>query len=339
MVLTREDLINIKEAIGVDSISKSIVTLTETVNSRIDNLETKLVTDLQKINHSIKELEKSNVHQAKDIVDNAVKINESIKSLATHTKEILSNSNKIEKVDKMSTANTLEIHAQKVKFDTEVQKIAGDKHTLDETNTGQDNKIVDNKDNIDWMMNRIEMMERALYSGLQHSRKFNVEIDGIPTCIGDIDQKKEVKKLEVAAVKIFNAVGVLVTSDDIDAIHRLPTKFGIKPTIVRLKSRKTQALIMENKHKLKNLKDLNIDIAGLHDDSSIYVKASLCPYYKSLAYNCRLLKKNNLVAGVEVTDEGIVKLNIGEARNPRYIKIKHESELQDRFENFDKFSF
>jgi len=83
---------------------------------------------------------------------------------------------------------------------------------------------------------------------------------------------------------------------------------------------------MENKKKLKNLKDMNIDIPGLHEDSSIYIKASLCPYYKSLAYNCRLLKKDNLISGVLVSDDGIVKINIGDVQNPRFIKIKHESE-------------
>ena len=124
---------------------------------------------------------------------------------------------------------------------------------------------------------------------MQHGRLSNIEIDGIPANIGD-----DRKQLEVAAIKILNAINVRCSPEDIESIHRLPAKTGIKPTIIKFLSRKTAENSLENKGKLKHLKDLNIDINGLNDDSHIYLRPSLSPYYRKIAYNCRILKRHQL---------------------------------------------
>ena len=97
---------------------------------------------------------------------------------------------------------------------------------------------------IDSQAEKIVRLEKDLYNGLQHNRKWNVEIDGIPTDVGD-----EEEKLEEAVIKISTAIGVRITRDAIEACHRLPTRRsgGPKPTIVRFASRKIVGNIMKNK--------------------------------------------------------------------------------------------
>ena len=178
---------------------------------------------------------------------------------------------------------------------------------------------------------RIVNLERAVHGGLQHDRKFNVEIDGIPANIGD-----DPVQLEEAVLVLFEALNISCDSGDIDAIHRLPSNKGIKPTIVRLRSRKTVEEIHANKNKLKNLSDLNVDIAGLQDDSQIYIRPSLCPYFRKLAYNCRQLKRGNLIKNTFVGDDGVIKIKLND---DKYIKITHETDLTNLFQDFAGFTF
>jgi hypothetical protein len=174
-------------------------------------------------------------------------------------------------------------------------------------------------------------MEYACHRSQQNSRKFNVEFDGIPTEVGD-----EPEKLEEAVLKLLGKMDVPCESQDIDAIHRLPSKTGIKGTIVRLQRRKLRDEILKNKMKLKDLKHCNLDIAGLKGDSAIYVKPNLCPYYKTLAFNCRQLKKNGLINGTSVDDDGTVKIK---TLDNKVEKIQHETKLRRLFPEFRWFRF
>ena len=97
---------------------------------------------------------------------------------------------------------------------------------------------------------KIVSLEQTVHINLQHERLNNVEIDGIPMNVGEKSDQ-----LEEAALKIFKAINVNVSSGDIQAIHRLPAKEGsIKPTIIQFVSRKTVSDIFENRKKLKNFK-------------------------------------------------------------------------------------
>ena len=94
--------------------------------------------------------------------------------------------------------------------------------------------------------------------------------------------------------------------------------------------------IHKNKHKLKDLQSLELDISGLTGSSKIYIKPSLSPFFKNLAYNCRLLKKDELIQKILTEDDGTLKIKT--LRN-EYIKIKHSSDLTNRFKEFEKFKF
>ena len=63
---------------------------------------------------------------------------------------------------------------------------------------------------------------------------------------------------------------------------------------------------------------------------SLYISNNLCPYYKSLAYQCRALKRLNLIDSVNVQDGKIIIIFRGRS----YI-INHETELLNMFPKID----
>ena len=98
---------------------------------------------------------------------------------------------------------------------------------------------------------------------------------------------------------------------------------------------KTVDRINKVKRNLKNIKLLNLKLKGLRDDSIIFINPSLCPYYKQLAFNCRLLKRNKLILSVFTNDDGTIKVKL---LNNSYLKITHVNDLVENFHGFN-FSF
>ena len=185
-------------------------------------------------------------------------------------------------------------------------------------------------DFIDQQTKRIVSLEKSCHQGLQHNRAWNLEIDGIPENIGD-----DPDQLEDAVLQIFNAINVDVTEGDIDTIHRLNSKRKPKPTNIRFISRKTVRDIHANKSKLRNLENLGLQIPGLTDGSQVFIRASQCPYFSNLAYNCRLLKRNNFIKTVFIDKEGRIQIKLV---TDEKVKITHEVDLLERFPTF-KFEF
>ena len=179
---------------------------------------------------------------------------------------------------------------------------------------------------------KIESIEMACNRGLQHGRRYNVEIDGIPVNVGD-----DPEQLEEAALKIFNAINADINDYDIDTIHRLPSKHSPKPTIIRFVSRKSVREIHENKSKLRDLRFLDIDIPGLTDQSRLFIRASQCSFYKNLAFNCRMLKRSGEIAKIYTFVDG--KLSILKPDSRNWIKVDHQSTLTSNFPNFQGFKF
>ena len=179
---------------------------------------------------------------------------------------------------------------------------------------------------------KIARLEKSSHGGLQHGRGWNVEIDGIPLNVGD-----NPGQLQEAALKIFAGINVNVENYDIDTIHRLPSRNEeAKPTIVRFHSRKLVRALHENKNKLKNLNDLGIDIAGLNNDSKIYIRASQCPYFKNLSYNCRVLRRNGLIDKVNIGKDGSITIK---TLDGNFTKVTHEDILREKFPDFQDFNF
>ena len=244
----------ISNADKFNEIIKSIKDLGESMTTRIDNLENRLTGDYVRLESKIVE-EIGNVRS--DL------------------------SKEIQTIQKACATNTNVIEDNKKEVDLKMQ-------SLSEENTRLTKAVSKLEMDAELSVKKMIHLERTVNGGLQHGRKWNIELDGIPNEVGD-----EPTDLENAVVKILTGMNVFCEADDIQAIHRLPNKTGAtKSTIVRFNSRKTSESALSNKMKLKNLKDMQLDIPGLKDDSQIYIRPSLCPYYRTLQYNGRLLKKH-----------------------------------------------
>ena len=135
-----------------------------------------------------------------------------------------------------------------------------------------------------------------------------------------------------------DVINVEIQPSEIDTIPRLPSSRNDapKPVIIRFRSRKDVRDIHVNKSKLKNLSDLNIDIPGITEHSRIYIRPSLCTYYKNLAYNCRVLKRSEMIERVIIANDGKISIK---ALDGSYLKIEHQTDLQNKFPRFQRFSF
>lgn len=180
---------------------------------------------------------------------------------------------------------------------------------------------------------KIVSLEKQCHRGLQHGRGWNIEIDGIPREVGE-----EPLELKKALCDIFEVFNIDVSEDEIEAIHRLPSRLTCKPVIARFYSRESVNEIHQKKNRLRNLADrvADIDVHGVDENTQIFIRASQCSYYAMLSYNCRVLKRKKLISGVSVSNDGRVSIKL---ENGTFVKIDHESTLMQHFPNFDGFSF
>ena len=240
-----------------------------------------------------------------------------------------------EDIDELKQTDAQILHSFNVFKEESNGKVDVLQKELDETKTKmatQYNELILAAGVIAEQQTKIVSLEKECHRGLQHGRGFNVEIDGIPKNIGD-----DPDQLEAAALKIFAAINVDVNDYDIDTIHRLPSKKEPKTTIVRFVSRKTVRSIHLNKSKLKDLKDLDLDIAGITEESRVYIKASQCSYVKNLAFNCRKLKRAGLLSKIITGKDGRITIILNDGNS--YVQVNHESVLKTHFPEFEGFDF
>ena len=169
---------------------------------------------------------------------------------------------------------------------------------------------------------RLNLTESDTYSLQQYSRRNNIEISGIPETVTDND-------LEQKVIEILDCIDVNVDSRDIETCHRLPSKTSPKTTIIKFVNRKVCEEAHPNKKKLDSCDKSSI---GISDDVKIYINENLCPYYKKLAWKCRVLRREKVVIN-NWTRNGIVHIRISEG--DKYKKIFHESDLTALFPDFE----
>ena len=170
---------------------------------------------------------------------------------------------------------------------------------------------------------RLVKVERTMNLNQQNSRKNNLEIHGLPDNIQQTNLKSQI-------VKIVNALDIRCGEDDIEACHRLKSKFSPKPTIIRAR-RNLLEKIVDKRKEVNNI----VTAVGLPQDTKIYVTNNLCPHMKSLAYECRLLKQKNRIKDTW-SFNGVLKIK---RLNDDIIKISHEVDLFKLFPDFVDFSF
>ena len=247
-----------------------------------------------------------------------------------------------ERIDESNRDITTEIRSLEERVFSEIQK-------LQVTQVQQERAINYNKESTEGEIGRLRQdlqtqrdvikdrddqivrLERACHAGLQHNRGWNIEIDGIPSNVGE-----DPIQLERAVIHICNKINVMANEYDIDTAHRLPSEKSPKTTIVRFATRKVVRDLHLNKSKLKNLDDLDLEIPGLNADSKIFIRANQSPYIKNLAFNCRRLKRSNQIAQVITGKDGRLTVK---TLDGNYIKIGHEQDLRVNFPHYDNFSF
>ena len=205
------------------------------------------------------------------------------------------------------------------------EKTFNDLREADETLKSQ---ITEKDEQLSTLTSRLSQLERRAAHNEQHGRRWNIEIDGIPNSVSDAD-------LEPIVLDILESIGVHCDSTDIEAAHRLPAKprTESKPVIVRFCNRKTVDLCWSNKSRLKSIDTFSI--RGI-ENAKIFFNPSLCTYYKELAYNCRLLKKEGQITKVKTDDNGVISIVLLSGAT---MKIKHHLDLKEKFEGFKSFTF
>ena len=152
----------------------------------------------------------------------------------------------------------------------------------------------------------------------QYSHRNNVETSGIPQSVND-------NQLEEKVVNILKATDVNITTNEIEACHRLGKKN--KNVTVRLINRKHCLKALRKKRKLKAIDKNAIGICN----ANLFISENLTPTKSKLAFNCRNLKRD-----VEIekgyTINGIVHI----VKNNKLMKLYH---LKDHQELFPEYVF
>ena len=157
----------------------------------------------------------------------------------------------------------------------------------------------------------------------QNYRKSNLEIDGIPDNIVQNELKQKV-------TEIINALDIECVEKDVEVVHRLGGNNVPKTTIMKAKRSLIDAIV----DKRKELATVPQKI-DLPENSKLFVQNNLCPHMKSLDYNCRLLKKKELIKDTW-SFNGILKVILN---NGLVYKISHDVDLYKLFPEFEEFTF
>ena len=168
--------------------------------------------------------------------------------------------------------------------------------------------------------NRIEKSEASFYTLENYNRRNNLEIDGIPNNVSDIN-------LENTVINVFNSIGVNVDNNDVEACHRIGKKSS--KTIVRLVNRKNCKEILSKKAKLKDSDKTQL---GFPEDTKIFISENVCNAFNHIGYHCRRLKRAKKIHHYYTKDG---KLFIGRTQGEKHKRIEHLNDLRLLYPNFD----
>lgn len=167
------------------------------------------------------------------------------------------------------------------------------------------------------LYSQVEYVERKCAMNEQYSRRECIEIVGIPHHIVD-------DNLENVVINILNEINVDISSECLQACHRLKKKERV---IVKFKSRKDCQRTLQNKKLLKN-KDFTKDNGA----KRIYINESLCGYYRGLWNICKKLKSFGKIHSFFVSN-GTIKFRLNEHGSA--MSIGHDNDFKKYFSDFD----
>ena len=155
--------------------------------------------------------------------------------------------------------------------------------------------------------------ERQCWANAQYSRRECLEVAGIPSSVSD-------GNLENTVLKVFDKLGVQISSENIEACHRI--KKDSDRTIVKFSKRKDCLQIMKVKKDLRNMSFTDIDLPS---GTTLFLNESLCSYYRWLWSNCKKLRNKEIIHSF-FTVNGTVKVKVSEGDKPR--PITHLDDLK-----------
>lgn len=181
------------------------------------------------------------------------------------------------------------------------------------------------------LRNKVNDLQKRLYSAEvninaleQYGRRNNVEIQGIPESV-------EPQELEETVIEVLNKIDLNVSSNDIEACHRVgKPNHNSRKTIIRFVNRKFAKKALLNR---KNLKSANTSSLGL-DNKKIFINENLSRANSKIAYYSRSLKRSSLIEKC-FTKDGVVHISSPDVQNGKLIKVLHLNGLVDLFPNFD----
>ena len=150
----------------------------------------------------------------------------------------------------------------------------------------------------------------------QYSRRNNVEMSGISQSVSD-------NQLEEKVVDILKAIDVNITSNEIEACHRLGKKK--KNVIIRVINRKHCLKALRNKKKLKSIDKNAMGIPNVN----LFIIENLTPGNSKIAFNWQKLKRDCEIEKC-YTINGIALI----AKNNKLMKIYHLKDLQEPFPEY-----
>ncbi|KAK3741202.1 hypothetical protein QZH41_009453 [Actinostola sp. cb2023] len=126
------------------------------------------------------------------------------------------------------------------------------------------------------------------YAGLHelemYSRKHNLEIHGVPE---DNDED-----LDEVVIKLAEIVGVEADEDDIDIVHRLPSRSkGPRPVIVKFRSHKVKSQLYMARRNLRGVTSFDSSLNGA---KAVYINENLTSTRRKLFGEVRKRAKLNI---------------------------------------------
>ena len=172
---------------------------------------------------------------------------------------------------------------------------------------------------------RLVAFESSTNSLEQYGRRNNIVISGNPV-------SADINHLEESVTKNLSDIDVKVTSNDIEACHRIGKKnyrINSTKTIIGFVNRKHTKKALYNKKKLsQNHKNYSFST----NNNPFFISENLTRMNESLAYQGRKVKRNNLVNAC-YTRDGIVTIKINDCS--KAMNVYHMNDLLDLFPHFD----
>lgn len=239
------------------------------INDYINTVEGNLDITMTKVKSlEVKADGNTEVHQ--DILLSVKKLTTKLESIYTELST---------KFDEHSTTITEQLAATSLSVKEDIAQI----RSVVIARLEQDNRKL--RSRVTHLEKRVLENEKRQNQQEQHARKIYFEVAGIPNSVTQ-------DNLKATLVKIFNTGGITSNESDIEVTHRLHSKSETKNVIVKARRDFVDSVFKAKKKLLEVGRggDLNFG-----PNNKLFVNEHLSPNFKTLRYNCKLLKNADCI--------------------------------------------